>query len=275
MPTCLILSFASAGFAGQKNEEKKDEKKDEKKAQQKKPEQGNLTAEQVAETVILVSGQRERLAQIRRSGVERGVITHTNEDGRAENISYERSFKRGESTEKDKVRLDQKKPSLEYSLIFNEGQVWGQVKGTAFTPRQEDVADFLAESQHGLDALLRYKENGSSLNLAGKETQKGIEMWVLDVTNKNKQSTRYFISKKSGRVLSLEYDDAATVGGKPDKIKRTYHDYQIVQGTSVPKRSMLFVNDKLVDEAQVLSVTYGIKIEDALFQNPEAAAAQP
>ena len=71
------------------------------------------TAEQVAETVILTYGGRERMAQIRRSGVERGRLMRTNEEGVPEEVTYARSFLRGESAEKDKVRLDQRKPTLE------------------------------------------------------------------------------------------------------------------------------------------------------------------
>ncbi|MCA1593334.1 MAG: hypothetical protein LC754_11940 [Acidobacteria bacterium] len=254
---CTGLSSVPVAFARQKAEAKP------------------VTAEQVAETVILVFGQRERLSQIRRSGVERGQLVRTTDDGRAENISYERSFKRGETIEKDKIRLDQKKPTLEYSLILNDGHVWGLVKGTPFTPRQEDVADFLAESQHSLDILLRYKENGATLNLAGKDKQKGIEMWILEVTDKNKLRTRYYVSTKSGKVLALEYEDTAPGDTKPVKFRRTFHDYQVVQGTSVPKRTVLFENDRQVEDAQILSVVYGIKMDDALFKNPEAAAAQP
>ena len=45
------------------------------RAAQKKNEPAAPTAEAVAETVILVHGVRERLAQVRRSGIERGRVT--------------------------------------------------------------------------------------------------------------------------------------------------------------------------------------------------------
>jgi hypothetical protein len=41
----------------------------------------------------------------------------------------------------------------------------------------------------------------------------------------------------------------------------------------VPFRTVLYENDKQTQETRLLTVTYGIKMEDALFQNPEAPAS--
>jgi hypothetical protein len=80
--------------------------------------QKNFTAEQIAESSIFLYGSRPVLAQIRRNGIERGRICKpTCEAGKTEEAVYERRFVRGESMDKDKIRLDQKMPTLEYSLI--------------------------------------------------------------------------------------------------------------------------------------------------------------
>lgn len=243
-------------------------------AAQKKPPE-NLTAEQVAETVVLVYGARERLSHVRRTGVERGKVTRTADDGRTEEISYERSFKRGESFDKDKIRLDQRKPTLEYSLILNEGSVFGVVRGTPFTPRTEDVGIFMADRVHGVETLLRYKESGATVALAGKETQKGLDLWMLDLEDKEKRRTRYFISTRSGKVLWLEYQETPQGGSRPVKYRRTFHDYRVVQGTFYPYRSVLYADDRQVEELNVMTVVFGIKLEDSAFQNPQAAEARP
>lgn len=241
----------------------------------KKAEGAAPSAEAVAETVILVHGIRERLAQVRKSGVERGRIARVADDGRTEEITYERSFKRGDTAEKDKIRLDQKRPSVEYSLVYNEGRVFGLLRGTPFTPRQDDVSGFLADTRHGVDTLLRYKENGATLAFVGKEKQKGIDMWVLDLTDKEQRRTRYYISAQTGRVLWLEYEAAPPGGGAPVKFKRTFHDYRTIQGTRMPYRTVLYADGKQVEESQILTVVYGVKMEDTVFQNPEAATSAP
>ena len=244
-----------------------------KKAQEAKFDKNNPTAEQVAELVVFAYGSRAGLAQIRRTGVERGKITRTTDDGRPEGISYERPFKRGETFDKDKIRLDQRMPSIEYSLIYSGGKVFGVLRGSTFTPKQQDIAAMLSDRVHGLDALLRYKETGATVKYAGKDSQKGIDLWVLDLTDKEGHSTRYYISAKSWRVLWLEYEEGAGEGAKPVKFKRTFHDYRAVQGTLVPYRSVLYEGDKQVEESQISTVTYGVKTEDSVFENSEAASS--
>jgi hypothetical protein len=239
------------------------------------------TAEQVAETVIIIyggGGGRETLKQIRRNGVERGKVTRTASDGRVEELSYEQRFVRGETAGKDKIRVDQKMPTMEYALVFNEGRIWGVINGTAFTPKQDATAEFLSQSQHGIDALLRYKENGSTVAFVGKEKLKGLDLWVIDLTDKDKSRTRYYISanpdiRKTARVLWLEYEETPPEGGAPSKYRRTFHDYRYSQNTLVPFRSVLYKDDKQVQEARVQTVTYGVRMDDSFFQNPEAAAA--
>lgn len=232
----------------------------------------NYTAEQVAETVILFYGSREALKQIRRNGLERGRVTRINAEGRTEESSYERRFIRGESSDKDKIRLDQKLPTQEYSLIYGSGSTFGISNGSAFTPRQDITVEFLSQVWHDIDALLRYKENGSTINLVGKDKQKNVDLYVLDLTDKEKRRTRYFISSKSFRVLWLEYEEPG-MAGTPVKYKRTFHDYRYAQGTLVPYRSVLIENERQTQETHLLTVTYGVKMEEALFQNPEAPAS--
>jgi hypothetical protein len=239
--------------------------------------QKDLTAEQIVESTIFIYGSRPGLAQIRRNGWERGKITSVSGEGRTEDGTYERRFIRGESLEKDKVRLDQKTPTLEYSLVYGEGKTWGFINGSAFTPRSDATTGFLSQMWHGIDALLRYKEDGSTLTLVGKDKQQNIDLYVIDMTDKEKRRTRYYISQKFYRVLRLEYEEPAAEGGTPVKYMRKFYDYQYIQSTLVPKRIVLFEDGKQKQETHVLSVTYGIKIDDTIFQNPEAqtSAAKP
>ena len=161
-------------------------------------------------------------------------------------------------------------PTLEYSLIFGSGKLWGIINGSAFTPRQDATDTFLAQHRHSLDNLLRYKENGSTLSLVGKDKQKGLDLYVIDVIDKDKQSTRYYISSKTLHVLWLEYEERAPRGGGAMKYMRKFMDYRYAQGTLVPYRSTLMEEGKQIQETRISNVTYGVKLEDALFKNPEA-----
>jgi dsDNA-binding SOS-regulon protein len=233
--------------------------------------QKTFTAEQIAELSIYLSGGREMLAKIRRNGVESGRICKpTCDAGKAEEATYQRRFVRGESMDKDKIRLDQKMPTLEYSLIFGSGQLWGIINGSSFTPRQDATSTFLAQHRHSLDNLLRYKENGSTLSLVGKDKQKGVDLYILDVIDKDKQSTRYYISRKTLHVLWLEYEEQPAGAPLPLKYSRKFMDYRFAQGTLVPYRTVLLEDGKQIQESRILNVTYGIRLDDALFKSPEA-----
>lgn len=230
-----------------------------------------ITAEQVAESTVFLYGGRQLLAKIRHNGVERGRICKPTCDvGKAEEASYERRFVQGESMDKDKIRLDQKMPTLEYSLIYGSGQLFGIINGSSFTPRQDAAETFLAQYRHSLDTLLRYKENGSTLNLVGKDKQKGLDLYVLDVIDKDNHSTRYYISAKTLHVLWLEYEEPAPGGSAPVKYSRKFLDYRYAQGTLVYYRSVLLEEGKEIQETRILNVTYGVKLDDALFKSPEA-----
>jgi hypothetical protein len=224
----------------------------------------NFTAEQVAESAIFIYGSRPVLQQIRRNGIERGRITRTASDGKTEESTYERVFVRGDNLEKDKIRLDQKSTSLEYSLIFGEGQLWGIINGAAFTPRQDAASAFMSQHRHSIEALLRYKENGSTIKLIGKDKQKGLDLFVLELTDQDQRSTRYYISAKTLHILWLEYSEGSS------KFSKRFADYRYAQSTLVPFRTLLFEDDRQTQEIRILTVTFGVKVDDALFKNPSA-----
>jgi hypothetical protein len=228
-----------------------------------------FTAEQIVESVILMYGTRPALDHIRRNGVERGKITRYNTDGNTEEANYERRFVRGADLDKDKIRLDQKMSTMEYSLIFGEGKLVGLINGAAFTPRQDAAASFISQHHHSIDSLLRYKECGATIAVVGKEQQKGLDLFVVDLTDKEKRKTRYYISARSLRVLWLEYEEGAP-GATPVKYQRKFLDYRSVQQTLVPYRIVLYENGRESQEVRVSNITYGIKVNDAIFKSPEA-----
>ena len=234
--------------------------------------QKEFTAEQIAETVILFSGSRGGLTQVRKTGLENGRMSRMTDDGRPEEVRYQLRFIHGDKIEKDKIRLDQKTPQAEYSLIKTEDKLFGIINGSTFTPRADAAAEFLSQQTHSIEALLRYKENDSKLASAGKDKQQGIDLYVIDLTDKADHKTRYFISAKSFRVLWLEYEETPPDQTNPVKYMKRFYDYRYAQSTLVPYRTVLTVDGKQTTETRILSVTYGVKMDDATFQSPDAAS---
>lgn len=269
----FLVSMALPGrtqAAGQAQQQEKQETKQDAKPEPKQNSKDTkFTAEQIVESVILIYGTRPGLEQIRRNGVERGRITRVNIEGNTEETEYERRFVRGESLEKDKIRLDQKLPTMEYSLIYGEGKLWGVINGAAFTPRQDATTSFISQHHHSIDSLLRYKECGSTITLVGKDQQKGLDLFVIDLVDKEKRKTRYYISSRSLRVLWLEYEEGIP-GGAPVKYTRKFLDYRAVQQTLAPYRTVLLEDGRQSQETRVLTITYGVKVNDSIFQRPQS-----
>src|SRR5829696_8958529 len=265
----MTLPGNTRAAAVQQKETKQDTKQDTKPVAKPDPKQDTkYTAEQIVESTILIYGSRPLLEQIRRNGVERGKLTRFPTQGNPEEADYERRFVRGESLEKDKIRLDQKMPTMEYSLIYGDGNLWGVINGAAFTPRQDATTSFISQHHHSIDSLLRYKECGSTITLVGKDQQKGLDLFMIDLVDKDKRKTRYYISARSLRVLWLEYEEG-NPGGSPVKYTRKFLDYRAVQQTLVPYRTVLLEDGRQSQESRVLTITYGVKVNDSIFQRPE------
>lgn len=267
----LTASCATFGFAQQNVTVSKQENKqenDKKAKKDDKPKQQNfdpskVTAEQIAESTIVIYGGllgRQNLNQIRKTTLERGKIMITDAAGKTETANYERWTMRGESLNKEKVRLDQSFPDAKYSLVYTGDKVFGLYNDSVFTPREDASVSFQNQIWHGLEGLLRYKENESKTELAGREKLMGVEYYLLDVTDKQDRKTRFYVSTKSFRVMMLEYEASGV------KYRRKFYDYNYAQGTLVPYRTILWANDKQIEETEVGTITFGQKIEDAMFQ---------
>ena len=259
---CAIqLSFGQNPAPATPTPAKKDEKK-KPASPSSKDILKNLTAEQIAESAIFIYGRgggREILNQIRKTALERGKISLTNAEGRIDQATYQRWTQRAETLSKEKIRLDQEFPNARYSLVFSDEKIFGIVDNSVFTPREDASRAFENQIVHGLEALLRYKENESTLALAGKEKLLGVEYHLLDVTDKQSRKTRFYISAKSYRVMMLDYEQDGV------KYRRKFYDYNYAQGTLVPFRTILWAGDKIVEETDVGTVTFGQKIDETIF----------
>ncbi len=257
----LLIFFAVVTIVAQ---EQKKEKQGEKKSTQfldSKSENPELIVEGVITVYAFFSkDSRETLSQIRRTTIETGRRIIFNPDGTTEEINYTRRIVRGETLEKEKIRLDQQSPTIRYSLIYNQGEIFGVLGESVFIPRTDVVEEFENQIWHSLDALLRYKENGSTISFAGRHKNLGVEYFQIDLVDKKNRKTRYFISARTFRVMWLEYEDNGV------KYRRKFYDYRVVQGTLVNYRTVLLANDKQVEETNVLTVTFGQKVEEEIFQ---------
>lgn len=221
-----------------------------------------ITADGVVESAIFFYGYpggRNTLNQIRKTTQERGAASITNAEGRVEQATYQRFIIRSETLGKEKIRLDQDFPNARYSLVFNEAKIHGIYNNTVFTPRDDTAKAFENQIVHGIEAFLRYKENESKIELAGREKLMGVDYHLIDITDKQERKTRFYVSAKSFRVLMLSYEDSGI------KYRRRFYDYNYAQSTLVPFRTVLWANDKIIEETDVGTITFGQKVDEGLF----------
>ena len=266
----VISTSASLTFAQNVNvsKEKTEKEKTDKKADKPNNKQQSLdvtkfTAEQIAESAIVIYGGllgRENLNQIRKTTFERGKISITDAAGKTETANYDRWILRGNNLTKEKIRLDQTFPDAKYSLVYDSDKIFGLYNDSVFTPREDASSAFQSQIWHGLEGLLRYKENESKLELAGQDKVMGVDFFKVDVIDKQNRRTRFYVSLKKFRVMMLEYEEAGI------KYKRKFYDYNYAQGTLVPYRSVLWANDKQVEETEIGTITFGQKVEETIFQ---------
>lgn len=238
-------------------------KKEEKKSQNTDITK-NATAEQVAESAILIygfPGGRQVLSQIRKTTLERGKISIINAEGVSEQVNYQRWVIRADTLDKEKIRFEQDFPNAKYSLIYNGEKVFGLFNDSVFAPREDAVKTFQNQIWHGLEAVLRYKENESKIEIGGREKMNGVDYYFLDVTDKQNRKTRFYVSARSFRVMMLDYESEGI------KYRRKFHDYNYAQGTLVAYRSVLLANNKKVEELEVGTITFGQKVDSAMFQD--------
>lgn len=266
--TVLSLTFSlfvSAQETPKKEEPKKEEPKKENEkppAQQTVDVSKNVTAESLAEAAIAIYGGyggRNTLNQIRKTTLERGKMVITNDDGTVDNANYQRWIVRGESLDKEKHRFEQEFPNSKFSLIYDGEKTFGVINNTVFSPQESALNSFQHQIWHGLEALLRYKENGATLDLVGKDKIMNVEFYKLDVTDKQNRKTRFYISVKFLRVMMLEYEEDGV------KYKRKFYNYNYSQGTLVPYQTILWANDKQIEETNIMTITFGQKVEDLVF----------
>ena len=192
--------------------------------------------------------------------LERGRANITNAEGKIDSVPYERYVIRGENLSKERIRLDQEFPNARYSLIRADEKVFGIYNNSVFQPREDAAKAFENQLVHGIEALLRYKEDGSTLALQSREKIMGVDYYILDVTDKQERKTRFYISAKTFRVMMLTYEEGGV------KYKRKFYDYNYAQGTLVPFKTTLWAADKIVEEVEVGTVTFGQKVDEEMFK---------
>jgi hypothetical protein len=240
-------------------------------------------AEVIVETAIIAYGNRNALKTARAAIEEDGTIKLATDQGDVTGDYKMRSIRKDKSWG-DLLRNDLSlkppapsqrtgaPPDVKYVIAFNGASVWSAQNGQYVNPRPEVEAAFRAQLTHDYTNLLRYKEDGSKIELVGPENVVGIDTNVIDLTMPDGQKTRYWLSAKTYRILHMEYDLKIGDSATAMKFRVSYYPpYKIVQNTLVPGRRVMEQNGKVVQEINVNTCTYSAKIDPEVFQHLQSS----
>ncbi len=217
---------------------------------------------QIAESAILVYSNlqgRNGLDQIRKTWVEFGTLELTDDEGKVKKADYELRILRGESLEDAKIRLDKRFPDTRYALIYDGSKIFGLYGTTSFDPRNDAVSAFSNRVFHGIEGLLRYRESGAKVVFDRDDKVMGVDYQVVKVTTKEGQDIYYYVSKRSLRIMMLEFEQGGV------KYRRKFYDYNYAQNTLFPYRTVLWADDKKIEEQKTNTVTFGQEFGDEYF----------
>ena len=230
----------------------------------------------LVETVIFAYGSRPILQAARASIEEKGTIRIATESGdligsfTLRRIQKEKSwqdlFRTDLEIDTPDTAVRAGNPAkVKFTMTFNGASVWGAQNDQYISPAQESELAFRSQLTHDYTSLLRYKEDGSKIELIGPETVVGIDTQVLDLTLPNGEKTRFWISAKSYRILHLEYKIKLPNGTTPTVRVSYYPPYKVVQNTLVPTRRVMEQDGKFVQEITLNQIAYSAKLDPDIF----------
>jgi hypothetical protein len=173
----------------------------------------------------------------------------------------------------DLVILELDLPDTKFIMGFDGQKTWATNNGerTELSPELSEA--FRSSYAHSFEALLRYKEDGSKLEYIDTRKIASLEIDTIDLTMPDGTKTRYEVSRRSGRVLYLEYETKPTTPeAKPIKYRLHFKDFKLVQNAVViPYKTVVYENDVIVEERTVIEAAFSGQLEEKIFK-PDAPA---
>ncbi|MFN0085650.1 MAG: hypothetical protein ACKVX9_09705 [Blastocatellia bacterium] len=256
---CLCLSMAAARpVFGQ-------EEKAAAKAQKAQKAQIVPKPEDVVERAILAYGSRVAVYGVQRNGTLRALVKFIGPDGAREGKSVTR-FIRKPTLKEDLLMIDLELPGTKYIIGFDGKQTWAIHDGEIQEPGADAVRGFRSAHEHSYEALLRYKENSSKLEYAGSYKLATLELDLIDLITPEGVRTRYEISRKSGHVIYLAYEEKPEANAPPVKYRLYFKNFRWIQNTLVPYETVVYQDDKVIEERRVVESVFNVQLEEKAFK---------
>jgi hypothetical protein len=235
--------------------------------------------EDLVERSIASYGTRAALYQVQKNGILRAQVKLFGADGAAREGRSVTKFIRKPKLLEDLVLIELELPETNFTIGFDGQKTWAVHNGERQEPSPELTNAFRAAYAHSYEALLRYKETGSQVEYVTTNKIGTLELDVIDLVAPDGQRTRYNVSRRSGHILALEYETKPTPEAKPNKYRLTFSDFQVIQNSLVPYKTVVYENEVKVEERKIVEVAYNVQLEEKAFRTdadkPAETAAKP
>jgi outer membrane lipoprotein-sorting protein len=114
--------------------------------------------------------------------------------------------------------------------------------------------------------FLNWKENGTSIELAGMEDNDGASAYNLKVTFEDKYVINYFVDAKSFLLLKSKSTEAAQGQTFDREIK--FSDFRDIDGILVPVKIEVMINGQVGQVFTMDKCEFNVPIDDSIFKKP-------
>ncbi|NBO64747.1 MAG: hypothetical protein EBU88_07875 [Acidobacteria bacterium] len=235
-------------------------------ARQEKP----RTVEEIVERALLAYGGRPAIYAVQRNGVIRANIKLIGADGVREGRMISRFIRKPKLGE-DLVTIELDLPELKYTITSDGKDLWSTENGLPHKPSEQEIRGFRGSHEHYYEALLRYKENESTIEYTGSNKIGTLDLDKIRLTSKQGVVTTYEISRRTGRILYVNYDEQADQASPVVRYRLYFKDFRVIQNTVIPYEIQVFQNGKLIEERKIVEAVFNVQMEEKIFKSTTTA----
>ncbi len=217
--------------------------------------------EEIVTKSIIIYG----LFSVQKNGILRSLVKFISPDGTREGKSVVK-FMRKEKMADDMRLVDLELPGTNYTIGFDGQEIWSVFNGEIRKPGPGEIQPFKSSHAHGYEALLRYKQNNAKLEYVGSTKLGTLDLDIVDMIAEDGSRTRYEISRRSFRIIYLNYEERPDPNSEPVKYRIYFKDFRVIQNSLIPYSTMVFQNGKLIEERTVVEAVFNVQMEEKDFK---------
>lgn len=224
------------------------------------------SAEEVVERSLLAYGGRPAIYIVQRNGILRANIKLVTPDGVREGRMVSKFIRKPKLGE-DLMTIELDLPELKYSITSDGKELWSTENGLPHKPSEQEIRGFRGSHEHHYEALLRYKENESQIEYTGSNKIGTLDLDQIRLTSKSGVVTTYEISRRTGRIIYVNYDERTDENSPATKFRLYFKDFRVIQNTIIPYEIQVFQNGRLIEERKIVEAAFNVQLEEKIFKS--------